>query len=636
MEKSLEQLAQATSFTEDTPPKVVLHASSGPLDIPVSPITALPSPLSPSPSSSQTPASVSSSSLSLLSPMGRLTVGGPLPANEQPTGDQQTVRRSACYALQPELASPQFAPIQPSSSSTQSQLAMEHDWEVEKKETLRAWTAAGQRLEKSNSQASTSSFQRQDASSTNSKSGTRPPPSASNQAKKKEKVLEARDKHLEDHMPRVQKASHRLQSALEIFNGDPWPLPPTRPLPDIALQRKANEIRGALILCGDYAVEMNRKSENQDFVDRSILAMFYSKTEIGAQPEEIDTSKERVEDQQMTGGIDSTPDHHSTMHSRDQQIIHGVDETPDTVMTDIDQVSEASFGDDTTPKNDTSQKSILNDMKPEKPQPGVHEVSIEDSATPKHTIMKAVFDAVPRNTMPKNSGTASGQALPVPDPTKMRGTFTHAICHQKKLTAEPILTLTLMDSSRVTSNPNEPQCTLLRHFEVGLDGVESLCRGFVTIEENSWWKKNVREKRLGRLGTVKAGAGGYSKELEKEQLKKGMGQGRWEFFGIKLQQSGKERKKGKGGKWACFGVPVEAIRPGADQMALVGFGGGTDINGNFVPKQQRQALRETAKFSAGGIACMDLWEGGEQWEKGIWQGARDAMAYNSLVVSFLS
>ena len=135
-----------------------------------------------------------------------------------------------------------------------------------------------------------------------------------------------------------------------------------------------------------------------------------------------------------------------------------------------------------------------------------------------------------------------------PDPQKMAGSFTDAICQYDHFTVRPVLALTLTDTTPSMVNPASERTILIKHFEVGLDGVESIVAGEVVIPESLVWKRCVREDRLGKLGTLKNGKGGYSAELEAHQRRCRHGEGRWMFYGIKIKQSYQERKQGQG-KW---------------------------------------------------------------------------------------
>lgn len=224
--------------------------------------------------------------------------------------------------------------------------------------------------------------------------------------------------------------------------------------------------------------------------------------------------------------------------------------------------------------------------------------------------------------------------LRFPDPHKMAGSFTDAVCQYENLTVKPILALTFRDVTPLMHLPNRERCILLKHFEVGLDSVEGLVAGEVVIPESPFWRKHVREDRLGKLGTLKIGSGGHSKELEDHQRRCRYGEGRWIFFGIKFRQSLMEMKKGKG-KWCCFGAPLEAIQRFDAVEEQIPVGGGENAQGGHIPIHTETFFRTNIKLSSGGVPCMDLWEGAKDWDGGLWVDVYKAMANNCLVVNTL-
>ncbi|MCJ1466271.1 hypothetical protein MMC07_004890 [Pseudocyphellaria aurata] len=351
---------------------------------------------------------------------------------------------------------------------------------------------------------------------------------------------EARNRNLRDRMPMVQQASRRLQSALEIFDSDPWPTPivPLQAHRDL-VESNTSRLRDCMGMFETLAVDMARKTEDLEFLDHRAL--------------------------------DFSEEEHTKATSKDSRAVLG-----------------AASG-DATPKG----------------------------GQPEAALAQYIMSSPQRA---------------IPDPPSMPGTFTNAICHQKELLMVPVLALTMMDMTPSMHAPTVQRCVLLSHLEVGLDGVEALCQGCATIDESEYWRENVREPRIGRLGIGKAGSGGYSESLKQEQLQKGMGRGNWLWFGIKFQQSGEEKKKGKGGKWACFGVPIEALQGEVKEKGTAKCGGGVDGDGIEVPMHDVNVTRMTFRLSIGGIACMDLWEGAEHWRDGAWEGIKKAMAQNGLLV----
>ena len=172
--------------------------------------------------------------------------------------------------------------------------------------------------------------------------------------------------------------------------------------------------------------------------------------------------------------------------------------------------------------------------------------SLPELQTPEPTILQSEIDK--ENTPP--IGQVPHDYPQFPDSQKMAGGFTDAICQYDHFTVRPVLTLTLTDTTPSMINPAAERTILLKHFEVGLDGVESIVAGEVKIPESLVWKKCVREDRLGKLGTLKNGKGGYNAELEAHQRRCRHGEGRWMFYGIKFKQSHQELVKGQG-KWVC-------------------------------------------------------------------------------------
>lgn len=227
----------------------------------------------------------------------------------------------------------------------------------------------------------------------------------------------------------------------------------------------------------------------------------------------------------------------------------------------------------------------------------------------------------------------------VPQPEKMHGSLTEAICNYMPLEAKPILTLTLERVDPPTASPTTRRCILLKHFEIGLDGVEGLCQGTAKIPETSETTAD-REARVGRIGTWKQGDGGFYRSLKSAQQKdQQYGKGYWYFFGVRFKQVGKERRLRRGGKWLLFGAPIEAVYhldvKRSQENVTVQLGGGVDASGNDVRSFEANFKRTHTLFSRGGIAPMDVWKGGENWDDGVFQEIKAAMANNGLRVGFL-
>lgn len=238
-------------------------------------------------------------------------------------------------------------------------------------------------------------------------------------------------------------------------------------------------------------------------------------------------------------------------------------------------------------------------------------------------------------TQPK----AKERNLSVPQPEKMPGTLTEAICNYTPLEAKSILTLTLERVDTPMLSPTDQRCILLKHFEVGLDRVEGLCQGTAKIPETAEMTAE-RERRVGKLGTFKKGEGGFYRSLKSAQQKDQLyGKGYWYFFGVKFKQTSRERKLRRGGKWLLFGAPIEAVYHldvrRSQENVFVLLGGGLDKSGTAIKPFGANFKRTHTLFSAGGMAPMDIWPGGEDWDDGVFKDISAAMANNGLRVGFL-
>ena len=228
---------------------------------------------------------------------------------------------------------------------------------------------------------------------------------------------------------------------------------------------------------------------------------------------------------------------------------------------------------------------------------------------------------------------------PVPQPDRMPGTLTAAICSYVPLEAKSILTLTLERIAAPTSSPTQHRCVLLKHFEVGLDGVEGLCQGYAKIPETPEAAAE-RERRVGKTGTLKQGDGGFYKALKcAQQKEQRYGKGFWYFFGVKFKQTSDERKAKMGGKWFLFGAPIEAVDhldiKATQENTKIVLGGGVDGSGTAIHPFTANFKRTQTLFSKGGIAPMDIWPGGDDWDDGVFSEMRAAMANHGLRVGFL-
>lgn len=234
---------------------------------------------------------------------------------------------------------------------------------------------------------------------------------------------------------------------------------------------------------------------------------------------------------------------------------------------------------------------------------------------------------------------AKERTPPVPQPESMPNTLTEAICSYIPLEAKSILTLTLERVDPPVYSPTDQRCILLKHFEVGLDGVEGLCQGTARIPVTPEVTAE-RERRVGKIGTFKQGDGGFYKVLKRAQQKEQQyGKGYWYFFGVKFKQTCKERKLRKGGKWFLFGAPIEAVYhldiKRSQEDVTVMLGGGVGKAGIAIKPFKANFKRTHTLFSRGGMAPMDIWPGGQDWDDGVFGDIRAAMAHNGLRVGFL-
>ena len=187
-------------------------------------------------------------------------------------------------------------------------------------------------------------------------------------------------------------------------------------------------------------------------------------------------------------------------------------------------------------------------------------------------------------------------------------------------------------------NPKVDRCVLLQHFGVGLDGVEAIIRGQVIVPETVAVKAE-REERLQELGTRKLGDGSYYNIFKKAQEDISNGKGWWLFWGLRFKQTKTEKKLKKPAKWLFFGAPMEAVDhlavPMRQQRMIVLLGGGPGGAGATVGRYPAEMKRSQLRMCKGGIASIDVWPGAADWQNGILRRVQDAMADNSLRVTFL-
>lgn len=527
----------------------------------------------------------------------------------------------------------------------------------------------------------------------------------------------ARQKAMNDKMPDILALSRRLQSALDISDSAPrqaplpsstFPQPGGRPV-----WMNGVRLRASLRLCTNFAVDMNRRSESLEFLDRKFLS------------ERVATASAAIE-----SGTKRKARH-------DQVVGHGIEDTSDAEMTDTeDKIPTLELSADSKNSSpngfdpagrfvkDSEAVSQVNTTEPAKRVS--HKVVLKASSQPSAAFNSATVATKPTTKHPELQGlssssvqyaanvdhgigdtiafgdrqventtifanvdlkddasspieelvatdvaadtglgntttsavtakTVSGEneitvqadkenarpsknwpTFSVPDPMKMPGTFTTAICHQQDFHVAPLLTLTLRETTPLVEYSATQRSKILLHFEVGLDNVEAMCQGTFTIDDSSYWEDNLCEQdQMQKSAKAKADIQARSQRMKQHQIKKGYGQGRWVFFGVRFQPTGKDKRKGNGGRWACFGVPLQSCSPVTRNAEAITFGGGCDSEGINVPQYLAKVWRLEYRVSTGGIACMDLWENADEWRGGIWSQVKQAMANNSLIVCSL-
>ena len=384
------------------------------------------------------------------------------------------------------------------------------------------------------------------------------------------------------HLPSIQAASRALQNDLEIYNDEPWPHPISPPKGTFEpglVEVNGRLIRRALDDCRIYQLDMQRSSQNHEYVDMYIIST--DVLEAHQHDAEKHIAWENAGSQLDQGFAGHIRNETSTTANKAKDVANGHQGANANIPTSLEPNTSRSRGSTSNIKN----LVIL--------------------------------------------------CQPVPQPENMLNTFTHALCEYPNVEASPVLSMTLRDTTPLMQSPTTHRKNILLHLEVGLDGVDALCQGRIRIPESSGWKKNIRERRSGRTGVSKSGDGGFSAEIEHKLQKRGYGQGWWFFFGIRFVATELDRTAGKGGRWVCFGSPFEACTWSAGIQEVVYLGGGKDATGGIVPRSRTTTERFNTRFSIGGTTCIDLFDGAEQWRSGVWKNVREAMAHDSLLVSFL-
>lgn len=511
--------------------------------------------------------------------------------------------------------------------------------------------------------------------------------------RRNESPKEGIEERFEAMLPRVLAASRRLQNATEVRNEEAWPTPskPAAEIDQLTYAVNVAVLDKAIQACGKFCVDMNRESVCGEMLDSAVNALEKRKIKVTIKAKKEDMGATIAE-----GDNEGDKKKKKTKGKEKEMAIMTVEgkDTPMYAVADISMQKTGSpaqsgvnpeVGNEVGPAcpipqntamltGQTAQRfpiansgtpSTINSSDSPASSKSVEILGVGSAPSASHSGSQDNSGDVARDVqqrgdamdinrdidVPTSVGTQtlgkdnsieeqlSASHMPreyprFPDPQRMNGSYTDAICQYDEFTAKPLLALTLKDVTPLMHLPNRERCILLKHFEVGLDGVEAIVAGEVIIPESPYWKKRVREDRVGKLGTLKSGRGGYSKELEDHQRRCHYGEGRWMFFGIKFKQSHSEKKKGKG-KWGCFGAPLEAVQRFDAVEEQIAVGGGTDIMGKAVLSHSERFLRTNVKFSSGGVPCMDLWDGAKEWDDGVWIDVRKAMASNCLVVNTL-
>ena len=476
------------------------------------------------------------------------------------------------------------------------------------------------------------------------------------------KAQAEREQSFMDRLPYVQATSRQLQSHLEIFDDEAWPLP-HRPeerqeFNDLLVRTNTERIQSALDACKDYAVVMSRDSRKGQFLDRAMVRRMHTKSlaakasrgKANTTPSEPVTGLPAAVNQSSHAeSARSAKSGKEVAMSGLNSPIPGYDQDGNGIEaasgSDYESTGdEEDHSDEGTYESEEGSLPIDDDtgrigsVPQEIPAEGIRHERVHSHSFQEQ--LGKIPTSVGCYSLNRTSAMLSfGVETPfVPGPQDMPASLTEALCNSHQFLVKPILALTFDDVTTSIANPHQQMCVLLHHFEVGLDGVEAIVRGYVQIPETIE-RKQQREERLQKLGMRKSGDGGFSGALKRAQQDKIYGQGLWVFYGIRYKQTSREKGLGKPAKWLCLGVPREACNklkvPVGHDSEVVMLGGGFSGPGY---KTDRYASRMTRKYllmCKGGIAPIDAWEGAEDWKEGLLQKVRAAMANNGLRVGYL-
>ena len=97
------------------------------------------------------------------------------------------------------------------------------------------------------------------------------------------RAQEKRDEFFMDHLPRVQAASRRLQSHLDMFDSEAWPLPPVpghrQQHIDMRVEPNTNRIQTALEVSKDFGVDMSSRSKEQQSLNSHMVRQMHHKSD---------------------------------------------------------------------------------------------------------------------------------------------------------------------------------------------------------------------------------------------------------------------------------------------------------------------------------------------------------------------
>ena len=345
------------------------------------------------------------------------------------------------------------------------------------------------------------------------------------------------------------------------------------------MRTNAERIRSALDACKDYAVVMSRDSSKGQFLDRAMVRRMHTKS-VAAKANRGRANKAPSEpDAGPTAAANQSSHAESARSAKAGQGVAmsglnsplpGYDQDGNSIEaasgSDYESTSDGEdHSDEGTCESEEGSLPIddamgrIGSVPQEVPAEGIRNERVHSHSFQER--LGKIPTSVGSDSLNRSSAMLPfGVKTPlVPDPQDMPGTLTEALCNWHHLLAKPLLALTLDDVATSIVNPHQPKCILLHHFEVGLDGVEAIVRGYVRIPE-TLERKQQREERLQKLGMRKSGDGGFSGALKKAQQDKGYGQGLWVFYGIRFKQTSREKELWEAGKMALSWCPQGSLQ----------------------------------------------------------------------------